>query len=258
MQTTIHPTAIVDPSARLARGVVVGPFCLVGPNVEIGEGTELRERVHIDAGTQIGKHNRIFPGAILGTEPQDLKYGGERTFARIGDHNTIREYVTINRATGEGQATVVGNHNLLMAYCHVAHNSVVYDHVILANSVQLAGHIVIEDFAIVGGLVGVHQFVRIGCHAFVGGVSAVNTDILPYAKVTGVPCRPYGINSVGLRRRGFSEETIKNLKQAYRILHRRGLALDVALRTLEKQYAGVPEIQKIVEFVRESERGICR
>ena len=256
--THVHATSIIDASAELADDVVVGPFCVVGRKVRIGQGTVLRERVTLGDYTTLGEHNVLHAGAVVGTEPQDLKYHGGVSFAKIGDHNTIREYVTVNRATGEGEATVIGHHNLLMAYCHVAHNCILRDNVILANSVQLAGHIEIEEAAIVGGLTGVHQFVCIGRHAMVGGVSALRNNVVPYTKVTGDPCRPYGINTIGLRRRGFSEDTIRSLKQAYRVLYRRGLSLDHALRTLEEEFSNVPEVLRITEFISKSERVICR
>lgn len=255
----IHPTAIVSPKARLDEGVVIGPYCVIGDNVVIGKKTELGPHVVIDGWTRIGKYNRIHAGAVIGGDPQDLKYvPGTQSFVKIGDYNVIREYATINRGTNEGETTEVGNHNLIMAYAHIAHNCVIGDHIVMANVASLAGHIVIESHAILGGLAAVHQFVRIGCHAIVGGASCVRGDVLPYCTYAGNPAKPHGLNLVGLKRRGFPKETVSHLRKAYRTIFLANLTLDKALERLKADFRGVEEIEHMIKFISETKRYIPR
>jgi len=255
----IHPTAIVDSKAELADDVEIGPWTWIGPQVRLGPGCRIGQRVLIDGDTHLGKDCQIANGAVIGTEPQDLKYGGEPTRVRIGDQVTIREFATINRATGEGRATVIGNNVFLMAYSHVAHNCELEDEVIMANVATLAGHIHIGTGAIIGGLVAIHQFIRVGRLSIIGGGSGVRQDVLPFTMATGYPCRPYGLNRVGLRRRDFSAQRIRDLRQAYRILYRSGLSVEEATRQLKKELAESEDVQYLVRFVEgTSRRGFIR
>ncbi len=255
----IHPTAVVHPAAEIAEDVEIGPYAVIGPGVRIGRGTVIQSHVRIEGRVTIGEGNHIYHAAAIGMPPQDVTYGGEDTEVVIGNHNLIREFVTIHRATGEGQKTVIGDHNFLMAYAHVAHNCRVGSHVILVNNAQLAGHVEVEDYAFVSGLVGVHQFTRIGAHAMVGGMSRINLDVPPYMLVEGNPPRVYGPNLVGLRRRGFSREVIQALREAYRLLYRTpGLALEAALERILEGFGEFPEIQHLVTFFRTSRRGVIR
>ncbi|KOR38204.1 UDP-N-acetylglucosamine acyltransferase [Planktothricoides sp. SR001] len=232
MINMIHTTASIHPEAELDPTVEVGPFCVIGKNVKIGKNTKIYSHVVIDGHTEIGEDNRIFPGAALGTEPQDLKYKGAISFTKIGNGNTIREYVTINRATGEGESTTIGDHNLLMAYAHVAHNCAIENHVVMANSVNMAGHVHIESRAVIGGVTGIHQFVHIGQLAMIAGCSRIINDIPPYMLVEGSPSRVRVLNTVGLKRAGISAEESQSLKKAFRILYRSGLSLKEALEQL--------------------------
>jgi UDP-N-acetylglucosamine acyltransferase len=255
---TIHPSAIVSPKAELADSVVIGPWCLVGDNVRIGAGTQLAAHVVIDGHTTIGENNRIFSSAVIGTDPQDLKYKGEPTQVVIGDNNTIREFVTINRSATLDEAVTVGSNNLLMAYAHVAHNCQIGSNVILANAVNLAGHVHIHDFVTVGGMTAVHQFVWIGRYAFIGGASGVKKDVPPYTRGEGMPYRLAGLNSVGLRRKGFSAEQVEGLKEIYRIVYHAGLNVSQAVETVSQLSSLIPEQQEFLDFIRNSHRGICR
>ena len=254
--TEVHPTAIVHPEAVLGEGVVVGPWALIGPRVHVGDGTEIGPRVLVERDTRIGEDCRVANGAVLGSDPQDLKFKGEQTTLEVGDRTVVREFATLNRGTSASGRTMVGSDCLLMAYSHVAHDCEIGNHVVLANSVNMAGHVVIEDWAIVGGLTPIHQFVRIGAHAFIGGGSRIPQDIPPYCRAAGSPPRLYGLNSVGLERRGFSEEVRKALKQAYRILFQSNENLSRALDRVDEQVAGLPQVRHLVEFVRGSERGV--
>jgi len=255
----IHSTAIIDPKAELNSGVEIGPYCVIGPHVRIGQGATLGPHVVVDGWTKIGEACRIFQFASIGTIPQDLKYKGEESWVIIGNNTTIREFVTINRGTAQsGGKTIVGNNNFFMAYSHVAHDCKTGDHVILANAATLAGHIEIEDYAIVGGLVGVHQFVRLGCHCIIGGGSGVNQDIPPYMMANGQRARLYGLNLVGLKRHNFSSEALSNLKKAYRIIFRSGLTTGKALDQVEREIDNSPEVDHLVSFIRNSERGVTR
>lgn len=253
----IHPTALVHPDAQLGRGVVVGPYSIVGPDVSIGDQTEIGSNVVLENRVQIGARNRIYHGAVLGTAPQDLKYEGADSSVVIGDDNTIREYVTVNIATEEEECTSIGSGCLLMAYAHVAHNSHLGDHVIMANSVNLAGHVRVDDFAIIGGMTAVHQFVSIGAHSFVGGLSRISKDVPPFIKVAGVPPIPAGVNSIGLERRGYTPHQISVVKEAYRLLYRRGLRREEALEQILS--GGRDDVTGVFEeFFSRAHRGIVR
>ena len=208
----VHATALVDAGVELAPEVVVGPFSILGPGVTVGAGTTIGPHVLIERDTTVGRNCRISYGAVLGTDPQDLKYKGEETVLEVGDRTVIREYATLNRGTAASGSTVVGSDCLLMAYTHVAHDCEIGNHVVLSNAVNMAGHVIIEDWAVVGGLSPIHQFVRIGAHAFIGGASRVAQDVPPYVRMAGSPPKLYGLNSVGINRRGFSEEVCRALK----------------------------------------------
>jgi UDP-N-acetylglucosamine acyltransferase len=253
----IHPTAIVHPDATLGRGVIIGPYSVIGPDVCIGDDTEIGSHVVLENRVIMGARNRVFHGAVLGTAPQDLKYEGADTSVLIGDDNTIREFVTMNIATEPGEVTKVGSSCLLMAYSHVAHNCILGDNVIMANSVNLAGHVQVDEYAIIGGMCAVHQFVSIGAHSFIGGLSRIPKDVPPFVKVAGVPPVPAGINSIGLERRGFSPALIQRAKDAYRLLYRRGLRREEALeQILEGGHDAISEVFE--EFFARATRGIVR
>ncbi|MDI6776698.1 MAG: acyl-ACP--UDP-N-acetylglucosamine O-acyltransferase [Syntrophales bacterium] len=255
----IHPTAIVSPHAHFEEGVEVGPYTIIGADVHIGKNTIIGPHVVVEDHTDIGEECRIFQFSSLGGAPQDLKFKGEKTRLIIGNHNTIREFVTINRATSADiGVTIIGDHNLLMAYCHVAHNCKLGNHIVMANAATLAGHIHVEDFAIIGGLTGIHQFTRIGAHCIIGGASAVAKDVPPYIMAAGNHAKPYGLNLIGMKRRGFKEETIKALKEAYRLIFRSSLLLTVAIERVENEVADTPEVRHFIDFIQKSERGIIR
>ncbi|MBU4074362.1 MAG: acyl-ACP--UDP-N-acetylglucosamine O-acyltransferase [Proteobacteria bacterium] len=255
----IHPTAFISPDATLEEGVEVGPYSIVGPDVHIGKNTVIGPHVVIESRTDMGEGCRISPFASIGGAPQDLKYRGEETRVVIGSHNTIREYVTINRATiSDIGVTIIGDHNLLMAYCHVAHNCKLGNHIVMVNAANLAGHVHVEDFAIIGGLTGVHQFTRIGAHCIIGGASAVTKDIPPFVIASGNFAKLYGLNMIGLKRRGFTDETIGAIKEAYRIVFRSSLLLSAAIKKVEEVVEDLPEVRQFLDFIRKSERGICR
>lgn len=258
MASTIHPTAIVAPGARLGDGVDVGPYCVIGPHVQLGDGVSLMSHVVIDGHTSLGTGCRVFPFASLGTQTQDLKFRGGAPRVEIGARTTIREYVTVNAATGDGGVTRVGNGCLLMAYVHVAHDCVVGNEVIIANCGTLAGHITVEDQAILGGMSAVHQFCRIGRLAIVGGCSRVTQDVPPFMMAADTPLRVPSVNSVGLQRHGISDETQKKLKMAHRMLYRMDLPTSQALERIAAEMGGTPEVDYLVEFVRTSQRGIVR
>jgi UDP-N-acetylglucosamine acyltransferase len=253
---TIHPTALVAPGARIGKDVAVGPYTIIGPNVSIGDGTSIGAHNVIDGRTVIGAGCSILHSTCIGVEPQDLKYRGAESLVEIGDHNTIREFVTIHRATEENEATRIGSHNLLMAYVHIAHNCVVGNHTILANVVNLAGHVMVEDHASIGGVTPVHQFVRIGGHAFIGGGSRVAQDVPPYFLAAGNPLRVAGINQVGLERRGFPVETRAALRKAYKILYRSEKNTPQAVEAIRAELPDLPEIRHLLRFIETSERGI--
>ena len=255
----IHPTAIVHDGAQLAAEVAVGPYSIVGPGVQLGEGTWIGAHVVLDGRTRVGRRNRIFHFASIGAPPQDKKYAGEDTAVEIGDGNVIREYVTINRGTAlDAGVTRVGSDNWIMAYVHFAHDCQIGSHTIFANACQLAGHVTVGDWAIFGATTLVHQFVHIGAHAFTGMGTYLPQDLPPFVTAAGNMARPYGINSEGLKRRGFSPQTINGLKQAYRTLYRRGLGLEEARRELESQAEDCPPVREILDFLAKTKRGIIR
>ena len=247
----IHPTAIVDPSAQLHPTVRVDPYAVIGSQVKIGANTIVGSHAIIDGWTEIGANNRIFPGAAIGLEPQDLKYKGANSLVKIGDNNQIREYVTVNKATEEGEATIIGDGNLLMAYSHVAHNCIVENNVIIANNVAMAGHVVIESQAVISGVLGIHQFVHIGQMAMVGGMSRINRDVPPYMLVEGNPAKVRSLNFVGLKRRGLGKEELRQLKKAFRILYSEGLSLENAIAKLDLLEQTQP-IQNLKHFLKVS------
>ncbi|HEY5297468.1 MAG TPA: acyl-ACP--UDP-N-acetylglucosamine O-acyltransferase [Verrucomicrobiae bacterium] len=254
----IHASAIIHPRAKLGANCEVGPFCVIGENVTLGDECKLHSHVVIDGHTTLGRKNEIFPFASLGLKTQDLKWNGGLTRTEIGDANTFREYVTIHSATGDREVTRVGSHNTILAYCHIAHNCVLGDKIIMSNVATLAGHVAVEDFAVVGGLAAVHQFCRIGKMAIIGGCSKVVQDVPPFMLADGNPAETRTVNKVGLERNGLSEESQNALKQAYKILFREGLTLSNSLAKIEKELPPLPEIKHLVEFVRASERGISK
>ena len=255
----IHGSAIIERGARLAEGVSVGPYSVIGPQVEVGAGTWIGAHVVLDGRTKIGRNNKIFHFSSIGAPPQDKKYGGEDTAVEIGDNNTIREYVTINRGTAQDVGTTrLGNDNWVMAYVHFAHDVQVGNKTIFANACQLAGHVTVGDWAIFGATTLVHQFVHIGAHAFTGMGTYLPQDLPPFVMAAGNMAKPYGINSEGLKRRGFSPEAIAALKRAYRTLYRDGLSLEEAKRQLEAQVAECPPVRDILDFLARSKRGIIR
>jgi len=255
-----HPTAIVHPNAKLACSVTVGPYSLIGENVELGEDCEVTSHCVLEGNTQMGKGNRIFPYASIGLAPQDLKYRGEATRVEIGDDNTIREFVTIHRGTEEGDRTTrIGSHNLLMAYVHIAHNCRLGSHIIMANGASLAGHVEIQDHASVGAFCGIHQFCRIGAYSFLGSYSVVNQDILPYSKTSAPrPLTVLGANRLGLERRGLSADDLKDLEQAFRLLCRSKLNTTQALEAIQASAFKSDHARALAEFIRTSERGVVK
>jgi len=255
----IHPTAIIAEDVQLDEGVEIGPYSIIGPEVKIGKNTVIGPHTVIDNYTQIGEGCKILQFRSIGAPPQDLKFGGEKTSVIIGNFNTIREYVSIHRATtADTGTTVLGDHNLLMAYVHIAHNCKLGDHVIIANSTGLAGHVEVEDYAIISPLSGVHQFCRIGAHCIVGGASAVVKDIPPYTMANGNRATLFGLNLIGLQRRGFSESSIAAVKQAYRIIFRSDLLLEEALEKAKAEVEDCPEVRHFIDFIQKSKRSICR
>jgi UDP-N-acetylglucosamine acyltransferase len=253
----IHSTAVIDAGARLGEGVEVGPYCVVGPHVTIGDGTKLMSHVVVDGWTTLGAGCRLFPFACIGTETQDLKYRGGKAFVEIGDQTTLREYVTVNAGTEEGEVTRVGSGCHIMAYAHIAHACQVGNHVIMSNATNLAGHVIVEDDAVFGGVTGVHQFVRVGRMSMIGGMSRITQDCPPYMMVVGTPGEVKGLNTVGLRRRDVSAEARSSLKQAFHTLFREELSTPQALAKIEAEIRMCPEVDHLVAFVRGSERGIC-
>jgi UDP-N-acetylglucosamine acyltransferase len=256
----LHPTAVVEPGARLAETARVGPYCVVGPEVELQDGVELVSHVVVAGRTVVGAETRIFPFASIGHQPQDLKYQGEKSRLEIGRRNVVREHVTMNPGTaGGGMLTRVGDGCLFMVGAHVAHDCRLGDHVIMANNATLAGHVTIGDFAILGGLSAVHQFVRIGKHAMIGGVTGVERDVIPYGQVVGDRARLVGLNIVGLQRRNFSREQVQALRTAYQMLFGEAGTLAERVDEVARQFTDVEPVRDIVEFIRaDSQRGFCR
>lgn len=253
-----QPLAYVNPQAKVAKNVVIEPFVTIDKNVEIGEGTWIGPNVTIMEGARIGKNCKIFPGAVISAVPQDLKFAGEETIAVIGDNTTIREFVTINRGTKANNETVVGSNCLLMAYVHVAHDCVIGNNCILGNATTLAGHIVIDDWAILGGMTAIHQFVNIGAHTMTSGGSLVRKDVPPFTKSAREPLSYVGINSIGLRRRGFTSEKIKEIQDIYRIIYLKGLNVSQATDVIEAEMQATPERDEILSFINRSTRGIMK
>jgi len=254
----IHPTAIIHKDVKLADDVCVGPLSIINEGAEIGGGTEIGSHVLIDSGTIVGRNCTIHHGAVLGTLPQDLKFEGEKTHLTVGDGTVIREYATLNRGTKYRGKTVVGRNCFIMAYAHVAHDCLLGNQVILANSVNLGGHVEIGDWAIIGGVVPVHQFVKIGAHSIVGGGFRVQKDVCPYALVAGYPLKTIGLNRIGLQRRGFPEETVQILERTFRILFKSKLNTSQAIEKIKTEMEPIPEVKIILDFIAESERGIIK
>jgi UDP-N-acetylglucosamine acyltransferase len=257
---SIHPTAIVDPKSKIHPSCKIGPYCVVGPDVELGEGCRLVSHVAIEGPTKIGVDNGFFPFTSIGLAPQDITYAGEPTRLEIGDHNVIREFVTINRGTVKGAgSTRVGNHNLIMAYTHIAHDCEVGSHIIMANAATLGGHVTVEDWANVGALCPVHHFVRIGTHSIIGGGSTITRDVLPFSKTSAERgTQAYGLNAVGLERRGFSKERIKKLHHAYRVLLASKLNTSQALWKLKSETDLGEDVEMLIRFIEASERGVIK
>jgi UDP-N-acetylglucosamine acyltransferase len=256
----IHPTAIIDPKAEIGEGVDIGPYSVIEKGVLIDQETKIGPHVIIREGTHIGKRCQIFQFASIGEAPQFLGYKGEKTSLQVGDQNIIREFVTLHRGTIKGGGkTVIGNENFFMAYSHVAHDCQIGNGIVMANGATLAGHILIEDWAVIGGIVAIHQFCRVGTHAFIGGVSGVTLDIPPYMLASGSHVKLFGLNTIGLKRASFSEETLKALKKAYRIIFRSGLTLEKAMKKVgEDEISHAPEVQHLLHFIQHSKRGIAR
>ena len=254
----IHPHTYIHHNAKVATNVKIDPFSVIHQNVEIGEGTWIGSNVTIMDGARIGKNCRIFPGAVIAAIPQDLKFNGEKTSVEIGDHVTIRECVTINRGTNDRMTTRVGEHTLIMAYVHLAHDCLVGSHCIIANAVNMAGHVVVGDHAVIGGMSAVHQFVHIGAHVMISGGSLVRKDVPPYVKAGREPLSYAGINSIGLRRRGYSNEAITAIQDIYRILYVSGLNTTDALARIEAEMPATSERDEIILFIQNAKRGIMR
>jgi len=254
----IHSTAIVEKNAQLADDVEVGPYAIIGPNVQIGKGTSLASHTVVEGYTTIGENCQIFTGAVVGSVPQDLKYKGRKSYLKIGNNNIIREYVTLNPGTEEDSVTSIGDENLLMAYSHVAHDCVIGNNCIIANLGTFAGHVTLEDKVVIGGLAAIHQFVRVGKMAIIGGCSKVVQDIPPFSTCDGHPARVYGLNLVGIRRSGMSMDRQVMLKKAFKILFHSGLTFKHAIENVKNELGSSEEIDYLVDFIKNSERGICK
>ena len=256
----IHPTALVDPSARIAETAEVGPYCVIGAEVEIGAGTRLMAHVYLEGPTRIGQDNIFFPYSTIGVASQDLKYKGERAETRIGDRNKIREFVTIHRGTeGGGGVTSIGDDNLLMAYAHIAHDARIGNHTILANGATIGGHVTVGDWVVVAALCGIHQFCRVGRHAMIGGGSVITQDVLPFSMtVSERPVHVIGANRTGLERRGFQRETVESLQKAFRLLTRAGLNTSQAVERIRAEIPSCPEVEELLAFIAASERGVIK
>jgi UDP-N-acetylglucosamine acyltransferase len=259
MGVEVHPTAIIEREVELEEDVFIGPYCIIGKGARIRRGVRLISNVIIEGRTEIGEETTIYPFSSIGLPPQDMKYHGEETGVFIGKKNIIREYTTIHRASvgGDGMTTI-GDNNFLMAYVHIAHDCKIGNHIVMANAATLAGHVKVEDYAVIGGLVAVHQFTRIGAYAMVGGFSGIGQDIPPYMMASGARARLYGLNTVGLKRHGFSEQTISELKKAYKILFREKRTLKDAIKKVQQDLPYSDEIRHLIGFIEENKRGICR
>jgi UDP-N-acetylglucosamine acyltransferase len=256
----IHHTAIVDPKATIPPSCLIGPYCVIGPQVELGEGCHLVSHVTMEGPTRIGSGNTFFPFCSIGLAPQDISYRGEPTRLEIGDHNTIREFVTINRGTVKGGGlTMIGDHNLIMAYTHIAHDCQIGSHIIMANAATLGGHVTVEDWATVGALCPVHHFVRIGTHAFIGGGTTITRDVLPFSKTSAERgTHAYGLNAVGLERRGFTKERIRKIHHAYRVLLASKLNTSQAMEKLKSESDLGEDVAMLIRFIESSERGVIK
>jgi UDP-N-acetylglucosamine acyltransferase len=256
----IHPTAIIDPAAKLHPSCNIGPYCVIGPDVDIAENCTLVSHLNIQGPTTIGSHNQFFPFSSIGLDPQDISYHGETTYLEIGDHNVIREYVTLNRGTAKGGGvTRIGSHTLIMAYSHVGHDSIIGDHAMLVNGATLAGHVTVEEWAVVGALCPVHQFVRIGAHSYIGGGTTITQDVLPFSKTSASrDTRAYGLNSVGLERRGFSKDRIRKIHHAYRVLLASKLNTSQALERLKSEADRGDDVDLLIRFIETSDRGVIK
>jgi len=259
MATEIHTTAIVDKKAAIDENVVIGPFSIIGSGASIRKGSKIMSNVIIEGNTEIGEECTVYPFTSIGLPPQDVKYRNEETGVRIGDRNIIREYTTIHRASvGGNGVTVIGETNFLMAYVHVAHDCTIGSHVIMANAATLAGHVTVEDHTVIGGLVAIHQFTRIGAYSMVGGFSGIGQDIPPYMIASGARAKLFGLNTIGLKRHGFSDATITELKKAYKILFREKRTLKDAIKRVQAELPYTDEIKHLIEFIEKNKRGICR
>lgn len=254
----IHPTAVIDPASTIGEGTTIGAYCVIGPDVQIGTGCTIHNHVTIAGPTRIGNGNTFFPYCSVGQRTQDLKYAGEPTYLEIGDQNSFREFCTLNRGTAPGSKTVIGSHGNFLAYSHIAHDCTVGDHVIFSNNGTLAGHVIVEDHAVIGGLTGVHQFCRIGQHAITGGCTKIVQDVPPFMIADGNPAEVRGINQVGLERRGFEPESIRLLREAYRIIYRSNLNTKQAVEAIREQLPANPHLEELLVFIETSKRGIVR
>lgn len=254
----VHRTAIVDPDVKLAEGVEIGPYCIVGKRVKLGKNTKLNAHVVIED-TEMGNNNTVYPFTTIGLPPQDIKYYDEKTKVIIGNNNIIREYITIHRASVDGDnVTRIGSNNFLMAYVHIAHDCNIGNDIVMANATTLAGHVTVEDYVFIGGLVAVHQFTRIGAYSMIGGFSAIPQDVPPFTTAAGERAKLYGLNTVGLKRQKFDDATIKNLKKAYKILFRSKLTLKESIKKLKTEREETDEINYLIEFIEKNKRGVCR
>lgn len=253
----IHPTAVIDPSAEIGEECEIGPYCVIGPGVQLGAGCWLQHHVSLSGPSRFGQGNRFYAFTSIGQQTQDLKYLGEPTFLEVGDQNTFREFCTVHRGTGKGCITKIGNRGNFLAYSHIAHDCVVGDRVIFSNNGTIAGHVIVEDYAIIGGLTAIHQFCRIGRHAITGGCSKIVQDVPPFMIADGNPAEIRGFNKVGMERHGFPEQTVKEIKEAYRTIYRAGLNLQQAVERLRSESSG-PEIAHLIDFVTSSQRGIIK
>lgn len=259
MNARIHPTAIVHPAAAIAEGVEIGPYSVIGEHVKIGKDTKIASHVLIEGWTTIGERNRIHSFTCVGTPPQDTSYKNEETYLIIGNDNIVREYSTLHRATTKAdRKTEIGDRNFLMSYIHVAHDCKLGNNIIMANNAAFGGHVTVDDYAVLGALVGIHQFVRVGAYSMIGGQSAIVLDVPPYVNATGNRAQLYGLNLVGLKRKGFSEKTLGDLKKAYKIIFRSGLTLEDAIQTALTDSPDSREVQHLVDFIRKSKRGVTR
>ncbi len=256
----LHPTAVIHPGAKLGTEVRIGPYCIIGEEVEIEDGCDLMAHIYLDGPLRVGSGNKFFPYSSIGVVPQDLKFHGERSETHIGNENTFREFVTVHRGTeGGGGVTRIGSRNLIMAYAHIAHDCHIGDHTILANGMTLAGHVIIEDYAVIGAFSGIHQFCRVGRHSIVGGYSVITQDVLPFSSTTSERnTRAYGINSVGLKRHGFTQGRREKLNRAFRLLTSSKLNTAQAIEKIREEAAGSEDLQELIRFVESSERGVIK